>query len=108
MPEFEVVVAPKAEEDLAEIYRYIALFDGEGQAELIQEHLMADILSLAKLPKRGKCPLEMLKLGIDDYREIQCAPWRIFCYISGNSVGVIAVLDGRRDVDELLRYRLLQ
>jgi plasmid stabilization system protein ParE len=50
----------------------------------------------------------MLALGITDYREVQCAPWRIFYYIGGNRVGIVAVLDGRRNVGVLLQQRLLQ
>ena len=108
MPKFDVRIAAKAEEDLAGIYRYIALSDGEEQAERIQERLISDILALENLPLRGKVPPEMLKLGIADYREVQSVPWRIFYYISGNAVGVLAVLDGRRNIGEFLRKRLLQ
>jgi toxin ParE1/3/4 len=108
MPKFEVIIARKAEEDLAGIYRYIALSDGMEQAERIQERLINDILKLESLPARGKIPPEMLKLGIDDYREVQSSPWRIFYYVNGNTVGVVAILDGRRNVEELLQKRLLQ
>ena len=108
MPECEVLISAKAEEDLAGIHKYIALSDGEEQADRIQDRLMDDILSLESLPFRGKCPPEMQKLGIDDFREIQCPPWRIFYYVSGTIVGVIAVFDGRRNVQELLQRRLLQ
>ena len=108
MAEFKVIISPKGENDLDEIYRYIAISDGEEQAERIQERLMGDILSLGKLPLRGKCPTEILTLGIADYREIQCQPWRILYYVSGKTVGVVAVLDGRRNMEELLQRRLLQ
>ena len=108
MPKFEVAIAKKAEEDLAEIYRYIAAADGVEQAERIQERLIGDILGLESMPARGKIPPEMRKLNIDDYREVLSSPWRIFYYVSGNIVGVVAVLDGRRNVEELLGKRLLQ
>ena len=108
MPRFEVVIAKKAEEDLAEIYQYIARTDGAEQAERIQERVISAILGLETMPVRGKIPPEMRKLNIDDYREIQSSPWRIFYYVLGNTVGVVAVLDGRRNVKELLEKRLLQ
>jgi toxin ParE1/3/4 len=108
MRKFEVVIAHKAEEDLAGIYRYIARSDGRERAERIQERLMNDILKLERLPARGKIPPEMLKLGIGEYRETQSPPWRTFYYASGNTVGVAAVFDGRRNVAELLQKRLLQ
>jgi len=77
------------------------------QAARIQDKLMEEILTLGKLPVRGKCPLEMLTLGISDYREIQCPPWRIFYVINQDRVCVAAVLDGRRNMSVLLQQRLL-
>ena len=108
MAQFEVVVSEAAEQDLDGIYDFIAVADGVEQAARIQDRLMEEIVSLAKFPARGKCPPEMLTLGIADYRELQCAPWRIFYYISRNRVAVVAVLDGRRNVSVLLQQRLLQ
>jgi len=108
MGKFEVFIAENAEKDLDAIYDFIALADGAEQAAHIQDKLIDEILTLEKLPARGKCPPEMLNLGITDYREIQCPPWRIFYYINQGRVDVVAVLDGRRDVSVLLQQRLLQ
>jgi Plasmid stabilization system protein len=108
MAKFEVFVAEEAEKDLDAIYDFIALADGVEQATLIQDRLMQEILALETLPERWKHPKEMLALGINDYREAQCPPWRIFYYINQNSVGVVAVLDARRNVNVILQQRLLQ
>lgn len=108
MAKYEVVVSDEAENDLDAIYDFIALADGVEQAVRIQDRLMNEISSLETLPGRGKCPPEMLTLGITDYHEVQSAPWRIFYYISQERVGVVAVLDGRRNVGVLLQQRLLQ
>jgi len=108
MGKFEVFIANDAEKDLDAIYDFIALADSAEQAARIQDKLIDEILTLEKLPARGKCPPEMLILGITDYREAQCPPWRIFYYISQARVDVVAVLDGRRDVSVLLQQRLLQ
>ena len=108
MGKFEVIIAEDAENDLNTIYDCIALADGAEQAARIQDKLMDEILALEKLPARGKCPPEMLSLGITEYREAQCPPWRIFYYINQDRIGVVAVLDGRRNVNLLLQQRLLQ
>ena len=108
MAEYSVMVSEEAENDLDAIYDFIALSDGVDEAARIQDRLMEEILSLGALPARGKCPPEMRDLGIADYHEAQCAPWRIFYYISQKLVGVVAVLDGRRNVSVLLQQRLLQ
>ena len=108
MATFEVVVSKEAEEDLDSIYRYLVRSSGVEQANCIEDRLIEGILSLEKTPGRGKCPPEMLNLGITDYREIQLPPWRIFYGIEQDKVGVVAIIDGRRNVAELLQRRLLQ
>lgn len=108
MAEFEVIVSEEAEKDLSDIYEFITRADGVEQAVRIQERLIEEILSLATLPARGKCPPEMLTLGITEYREVQCFPWHILYYISGKRVGIVAVLDSRRNVGMVLQQRLLQ
>ena len=108
MDKFKVVISADAEKDLDDIYDFIALADGVEQAARIQDRLTAEILALEKLPARGKCPPEMSTLDIAEYREIQCPPWRIFYYIGQAHVGVVAVLDGRRNMSVVLQQRLLQ
>jgi len=108
MDKFKVIISEDAEKDLDAIYDFIALADGVEQAARIQDRLMKEILALEKLPARGKCPPEMPALGIVEYREIQCPPWRIFYYINQACVGVVVVLDGRRNMSVLLQRRLLQ
>lgn len=108
MARFEVIIGEEAEADLHALYIHIALTDGVEQAALIQDRLMAAVLSLETLPMRGKCPEETLALGVTDFREIQSPPWRIFYYIDRNTVAVVAVLDGRRNINVLLQRRLLQ
>lgn len=108
MKRFEIAVSKDAEEDLDALYAYIARADGVAQANDIEDRLMAAILSLEQSPTRGKVPPEMLPLGITDFHEIQSPPWRIFYYITQDIVGVVAILDGRRNVAELLQQRLLR
>jgi toxin ParE1/3/4 len=108
MKRFEIVVSKEAEDDLDTIYHYIARVDGIAQANNIEDRLMAAILSLETSPLRGKLPPEMQKLGAADFHEIQSNPWRVFYYVQQDIVGVVAVLDGRRNMAELLQRRLLQ
>ena len=104
---YEVLIALEAEKDLIGIYDYMLQEDGLSQAEEVENRLIEAILSLEELPNRGKQPSELKELGITDYRELQVHPWRIFYYVLQQTVGVVAILDSRRDVEELLRLRVL-
>ena len=108
MKRYAVTVSKDAEGDLEAIYSYIARADGIAQANAVEDRLMEAVLSLEKTPARGKVPPEMFTLGVTDFRELQLPPWRIFYYINHDVVGVVAILDGRRNVAELLQRRLLR
>ena len=64
--------------------------------------------SLAKHPRRGNYPKELLDIGIREYREIFFKPYRIIYRVMGNNVYVLVIADGRRDMQTLLQRRLLQ
>lgn len=102
----KVILTPEAIEDILEIYNYILERDGEEQAESILNRLEKQAYSLNKLVQRGKFPDELVPFGNRKVREVQETPWRIFYRIEMNEVFVLAVLDGRRSMAELLLERL--
>ena len=102
----KVILTPEAIEDILEIYNYILERDGEERAESILNRLEKQAYSLNKLVQRGKFPDELVPFGNRKIREVQETPWRIFYRIEKNEVFVLAVLDGRRSMAELLLKRL--
>ena len=52
--------------------------------------------------------MELLDIGIREYREIFFKPYRIIYRVMGDKVYVLVVADGRRDMQALLQRRLLQ
>jgi len=102
----KVILTPEAIEDILEIYNYILERDGEERAESILNRLEKQAYSLNKLVQRGKFPDELVPFGNRKVREVQETPWRIFYKIEKNEVFVLAVLDGRRSMAELLLERL--
>ncbi len=105
---FAVRQLQEAEEDLLAIYLYVAAADSVDRAELLLERLEATIGSLDQLARRGRAPPELAKVGVREFREIVSRPYRIVYEITGRTVFVHAVLDGRRDLVDLLAERLLR
>jgi addiction module RelE/StbE family toxin len=104
---FEVVWAEAAARDLEELVDYIAR-DSEGDAEKIFNRLRARAESLSLSPSRGRFVPELRAYGIRTWRELLIRPYRIVYRISGETVVVLAVLDGRRDLEDLLLERLVR
>ena len=63
--------------------------------------------SLEELPERGSYPPELAALGVHEYREVFCKPYRIIYQVQKKHVCVSLVADGRRDMQNLLTRRLL-
>jgi toxin ParE1/3/4 len=94
---------PEAEADAATIVEY---FDDPINAEkvIVQFGTTAD--SLQTLPERGRVVPELRKIGVLAYLEVFHKPWRMVYKIQGHEVWIMAVLDGRRDLADLLFERL--
>ncbi|MDE0334383.1 MAG: type II toxin-antitoxin system RelE/ParE family toxin [Defluviicoccus sp.] len=63
---------------------------------------------LSEYPDRGRHPGELLDIGIREYCEVFFKPYRIICRVIGETVYVLVVADGRRDMRSLLERRLLE
>jgi len=93
--------------DLDSIVEYIAR-DNVAAAFSVLEKLEQRAESLICLPMRGRVVPELRAFGIHVYREIILPPWRIVYRVSGKSVNVLAVVDARRNLEDLLLERLIR
>ena len=105
---YNVEIISDAEEDVFEIYKFIRQSDSPANAEYVFGEIMDACHSLSAVPKRGHLPPELQKIGILDFREIHFKPYRIIYQIINNTVFIHCILDGRRDLQELLERRLLR
>jgi toxin ParE1/3/4 len=93
--------------DLEEIATYVAA-DSPLDARKLIATLKAKTDSLARMPERGRVVPELAYFGIRTWRELIVRPYRIIYRIAAGSVYVMAVLDGRRDLRDVLLERLLR
>ncbi|MBU0501033.1 MAG: type II toxin-antitoxin system RelE/ParE family toxin [Gammaproteobacteria bacterium] len=96
-----------ARSDLGGIIRFIAMED-PNQAKRILHRLRDKANTLASFPERGRSVPEIRSVGVHTHREVISNPWRIIYRIEGAKVIVLAVLDGRRDLEDLLLERLVR
>lgn len=103
-----VYLTADAERDLLELYRYVALNDSIPKAHRLLDNIEKEIEGLASMPNRGHYLPELERIGILEFREVFFKPYRIIYEGAGTTVYVHCVLDGRRDLVDLLRMRLLR
>lgn len=77
------------------------------RAAAIIDRILARGDSLATLSHRGRTPPELRPIIDRTWLEVVEAPWRILYRVVGDEVEIHAVLDGRRDLRDLLLERLL-
>lgn len=104
----EIRLSAEAEEDLLEIWAYVADHDSIERADDLLDNLEAICDSLPAAPRKGHVPKELRRIGLFEYLEIHCKPYRILYETNGKSVLIHAILDGRRDMETLLYRRLVR
>ena len=102
---WRVVWTEAATHDPIEIVSFIARKSPvNARRLLIRLRSKAD--SLERSPQRGRVVPELAVTGTRAWRELVVRPHRIVYRIRGEIVLVGAVLDGRRDLEDLLLERL--
>jgi toxin ParE1/3/4 len=100
-----VVLAVAAVEDFASIVDHYLEHVGVDVAIALDRKLTEAIASLSRFPDRGRPVPELRSRGLGVYREVITGPYRIMYRSMGRAVWVVAIVDGRRDLDELLQER---
>lgn len=108
MKRYRVRIVEDAEQDLIDIYNYLATHDSVDNATYVLDKLESACLRLAELPLRGHVPPELDRIGVTAFREVHFKPYRVIYQVIGQDVVVHCVLDGRRDMESLLERRLLR
>jgi len=96
-----------AEADLNGVIEFIARGDLSTAVNILNEiRLRAE--TLCQFPERGRIVPELLAQQVMLYRELLHKSWRIMYRIEADQVYVLAVLDARRNVEDLLLNRLIR
>jgi len=104
---FRVQWAEVAVRDLEEVVAFIAM-DSPTNAERVLERIESRASALESTPERGRVVPELAQLGMRTWRELVVKPYRLVYRAEGDTVTVLALFDGRRDLEDLLLERLVR
>ena len=108
MKKYKVYSVADAEKDLFELYNYVAINDSLTKAKNLLNKIEQTCKTLSQFPNRGHFPPELERIGIFSYKEIHYKPYRIIYQIIDTYVYIHCILDGRRDLPQLLQERLIR
>ena len=104
---YTVQMTQPAKRDLAEITRYIARNNPQ-TALKITDRIEAKINALDHFPERGAYIPQLLEENIKEYRQIIESPWKIIYKIDDEIVRILAIIDSRRNLKDILIEKLLK
>ena len=104
---FRVQWAAVAVRDLEELVGYIAV-DSKTYAARVLKRIETRAAALDSTPARGRIVPELAHFGMRTWRELVVKPYRLVYRIEGDTVRVLAVIDARRDFEDVLLERLLR
>jgi len=105
---YKVIIDPQAKEDMKEIFYYVSINDSLETANKLLDKIEESCNKLERFPKRGHIPEELRNTGIKKYLEIHYKPYRIIYEIKKVKIYIHSVLDGRRNIQEILSNRILR
>lgn len=103
---YQVFWTQTAQQDLKKVIEYIAA-DSQNHARKAYLDIKQKAGNLRQMPLQGRIVPELEFYSILTYRELISPPWRIIYKIEENKVWVLAVFDGRRNVEDLLLDRFI-
>jgi plasmid stabilization system protein ParE len=95
-------------QDLEAILDYICARDGLEAATRVHDTLLGKIEPLVDHPERCSVVPELRELGLTAFRELIVRPYRVCNRVHGRDVVLVSVLDGRRDLEQVLLERAMR
>lgn len=105
---FSVDLTEAALVDLRQIYDWLAREAGRTVADRLIDAILAQVETLEQFPARGSPVPELAGLGLDAWRQMPVAPYRMIYRVRENRVTIILIVHARRDLQALLAERLLR
>jgi len=103
----EIIWAKTARIDLNEIVEYIVIDSVETALKKYYE-IRESTKPLSEFPEHGRIVPELKNENIMKYREIIISLWRLMYKIEEKKIYIMAVIDGRRNIEDILMKRQLR
>jgi len=105
-PKYEVEMTKSSVNDLNEIIDFIAKNNHKSAVKVLKI-INSKMKILNTFPYRAGFVPELLVRNIKDYRQISEAQWRIIFKLNENIVSVLAIIDSKRNFQNILIKKLL-
>jgi len=105
--QYKVYWSPVARNDLVELGRYVGR-RSKPAAKAALKTIRSKSETLKDFPNRGRVVPELADYSLTLYRELIIDRWRLIYRVAEKTVYVVAIIDARRNVEDILLQRLLR
>jgi plasmid stabilization system protein ParE len=103
----EISWTQDAEDSFNEILEYSMEKFGETRTQAVYKKIISKIDLLASISFKSKVSQDLKDIGIYDVYELVESPWRIFYKMNDDEIIILLVLDGRRNIEEILISKVI-
>jgi toxin ParE1/3/4 len=104
---YKIIWSKDAGEEFVEIISWYKYNVGKNVAQKIYLKIKSRIKKLKEMPGIGR-QVQLLKdIGINGYRQIIQDHWIIYYRVEGENIHIISVIDGRRNLEEILYKKII-
>jgi len=100
-----IVWSTSAAQDLDDIVSWILAHHSTHHAESFVDMIDTSVTQLLQQPESGRVIPELERQNITKYREVVTPPWRLFYTIDRDRLLIHAIIDGRRNIEDILLRR---
>ena len=104
--EYEIFWTHWAKFDLRDILSYISK-ENPHRALKFLDKIDKSISNIDFFPEKGRKIPELETHNLGNYRELIISPWRIFYKVDKKIIYIIGIIDGRRNIEDILLKRLM-
>jgi len=104
---YEVRYLASARDNLYDLLRFLTERESPNRARDVLNRIRKLCSELQAMSQRGHVPTELAEMGSRKFLELHFKSYRIIYQVSDRIVYIHLICDGRRDMQSLLRRRLL-
>ena len=104
---YEIIWSQDAGDELVEIISYIKYNTGKITAAKIYSKIMNEINKVSKNPKSRIISPLLKEFGINYIHQLIIDPWIIYYKAESNKMEIITIIDGRRNLEEVLYKKMI-
>jgi toxin ParE1/3/4 len=103
----EIIWSKDAGDELFEIISYIKYNTGKITAEKIYSKIMDEVKRVSENADGRRIASLLKEIGINNIHQLNITPWIIFYKVENKKMEIISIIDGRRNLEEILYQKIL-